>query len=100
MWHSGSRRGRLRLLIEIRHEFSISLSGPLAFSALSGTTMVFTAQHFQLVTGLSALRSGLALLPGMVTSIVSVQAAPLLGRRIGPAYVIAAGLSCRRSTWS
>jgi DHA2 family multidrug resistance protein-like MFS transporter len=54
---------------------------------------VFVAQHFQLVDGLSSLQAGLALLPGMVTSIVSVQVAPLLARRIRPAYLIGAGLA-------
>jgi DHA2 family multidrug resistance protein-like MFS transporter len=74
-------------------QFSISLGGLLSGGMLSGATMVFIAQHLQLVDGLSPLRAGLALLPGMVTSIVSVQVAPLLARRIRPAYLIGAGLA-------
>ncbi|MEV6492507.1 MFS transporter, partial [Actinoplanes sp. NPDC051633] len=74
-------------------QFSISLGGLLSCSMLNGATMMFTAQHFQLVDGLTPLRAGLALLPGMVTSIVSVQIAPLLARRIRPAYLIGAGLA-------
>jgi DHA2 family multidrug resistance protein-like MFS transporter len=60
---------------------------------LSGATMVFTAQHFQLVDGLSTLRAGLALLPGMATSIVIMQVTPVLARYIRPAYLIGAGLA-------
>jgi len=74
-------------------QFTISLGGLLSGGMLSGATMVFIAQHFQLVDGLSPLQAGLALLPGMVTSIVSVQVAPLLARRIRPAYLIGAGLA-------
>jgi DHA2 family multidrug resistance protein-like MFS transporter len=73
-------------------QFSISLGGLLSSAMLNGATMVFAAQHFQLVDGLSPLGAGLAMLPGMVTSIVSVQVAPLLARRIRPGYLIGAGL--------
>jgi DHA2 family multidrug resistance protein-like MFS transporter len=83
----------LDLRMFTNRQFSISLGGLLTCAMLSGATMVFTAQHFQLVNGLSPLRAGLALLPGMVTSIVSVQVAPLLARRIRPAYLIGAGLA-------
>ena len=73
-------------------QFSISLGGLMSCAMLNGATMIFAAQYFQLVDGLSPLSTGLAMLPGMVASIVSVQAAPLLARRIRPAYVIGAGL--------
>jgi DHA2 family multidrug resistance protein-like MFS transporter len=74
-------------------QFSVSLGGLLSCSMLNGATMVFAAQHLQLVNGLSPLEAGLAMLPGMVASIVSVQVAPLLARRFRPAYVIGAGLA-------
>jgi MFS transporter, DHA2 family, multidrug resistance protein len=74
-------------------QFSTTLGGMLAVTMLSGATMVFIAQHFQLVDGLSPLQAGLALLPGMVTSIVSFQLAPLLARRVRPANLIGAGLA-------
>jgi DHA2 family multidrug resistance protein-like MFS transporter len=83
----------LDLRLFTKPQFSISLGGLLSCAMLSGATMVFTAQHFQLVDGLSPLRAGLAMLPGMVVSIVSVQLASLLARRIRPAYLIAAGLA-------
>lgn len=83
----------LDLRLFANRQFTISLGGLLSGGMLSGATMVFIAQHLQLVDGLSPLRAGLALLPGMVTSIVSVQVAPLLARRIRPAYLIGAGLA-------
>lgn len=72
--------------------FSATLGSLLAYSTLSGGTMVLVAQYFQLVGGLSPLRAGLALAPGMVASMVSFQVAPLLARRIGPAPLISGGI--------
>jgi DHA2 family multidrug resistance protein-like MFS transporter len=59
---------------------------------LSGGTMVLVAQYFQLVDGLSPLRAGLALAPGMAASVVGFQIAPLLARRFRPAHLIAGGI--------
>jgi DHA2 family multidrug resistance protein-like MFS transporter len=73
-------------------DFSISLASLLFFSLLGGATLLFITQYFQSVAGLSALRSGLALLPGMVAAIVSMSVAPLLARRIRPAYLISGSL--------
>jgi MFS transporter, DHA2 family, multidrug resistance protein len=92
------RQGRLAdPLVDLglfRHRgFSVTLTGMLMYSMLSGGTMVFIAQYFQLVAGLSPLRAGLALLPGMVAAIVGFQVAPLLARRIRPAYLFAVGLA-------
>jgi DHA2 family multidrug resistance protein-like MFS transporter len=72
--------------------FSTTLGGMLAYSMLSGGTMVLVAQYFQLVDGLSPLRAGLALAPGMAAAVVSFQVAPLLARRIRPAYLIGGGM--------
>jgi MFS transporter, DHA2 family, multidrug resistance protein len=72
--------------------FSTMLGSLMAFTMLSGATMVFVAQHFQLVDGMSALRAGMALLPGMVAGLVSVQIAPVLTRWVPPAYLIGAGM--------
>jgi DHA2 family multidrug resistance protein-like MFS transporter len=83
----------LDLRMFANRQFSISLGGLLTCSMLNGATMMLAAQHFQLVDGLSPLRTGLAMLPGMVASIVSVQVAPLLARRVRPAYLIGAGLA-------
>ncbi|MBM7789110.1 MFS transporter [Tenggerimyces flavus] len=77
-----------------RHRgFSVTLTGMLMYSMLSGGTMVFIAQYFQLVAGLSPLRAGLALVPGMVAAIIGFQVAPLLARRIRPAFLFAGGLA-------
>ena len=73
--------------------FSTVLGSMLTFSMLSGGTMVFVAQHFQLVDELSALQAGLALLPGMVAGLISVQLGPLLARWVRPAYLIGAGVA-------
>jgi MFS transporter, DHA2 family, multidrug resistance protein len=72
--------------------FSVTLGSMLAYSMLSGGTMVWVAQQLQLVVGLSPLRAGLALVPGMVAAIGSFQLAPLLARRIRPAYLFSGGL--------
>jgi hypothetical protein len=63
--------------------FSITLTGMLMYSMLSGGTMVFVAQFFQLVAGLSPLRAGLALLPG------SAAGAAQTGNEFGYALGIA-----------
>jgi DHA2 family multidrug resistance protein-like MFS transporter len=65
----------------------------LTYSMLSGGSMTFIAQHFQLVDHLSPLRAGLALLPGMVAAMVSFQVSPLLGRRIRPVPLFPIGLA-------
>jgi DHA2 family multidrug resistance protein-like MFS transporter len=82
----------LDLRLFANRAFRVTLSSMLAYSMLSGGTMVFVAQYFQLVDGLSPLRAGLALVPGMAGAIVSFQLAPLLARRVRPAYLIPAGL--------
>jgi MFS transporter, DHA2 family, multidrug resistance protein len=73
--------------------FSTTLGSMLALTMFSGGTMVFVAQYFQSVHGLSPLRSGLALAPGMVAGIASFQVAPILARRIRPAPLFAGGLA-------
>lgn len=66
----------------------------LSFSMLSGGVMVFVAQYFQLVDGMSPLQAGLALVPGMITTTIGFQLAPLLARWIRPAILIGGGLAC------
>jgi MFS transporter, DHA2 family, multidrug resistance protein len=72
--------------------FAVTLTAMLMYSMLSGGTMAVLAQHFQLVDELSPLQAGMALVPGMAAAIVSFQLAPLLGRRIRPAYLFPIGL--------
>jgi DHA2 family multidrug resistance protein-like MFS transporter len=91
------RQGRLTdPLLDIRlfagRAFSTTLAGMFAYTALSGGIMVVVAQYFQLVEGMSPLRAGLTLVPGMAAAIISFQACPLLARRIRPAYLLSGGL--------
>jgi MFS transporter, DHA2 family, multidrug resistance protein len=76
-----------------RPTFSVTLGGMLAFSMLSGGVMVFVAQFFQLVQGMTPLAAGLALVPGMITTTIAFQLAPRLARRIRPAVLIPAGIA-------
>lgn len=57
-----------------------------------GSLMFFTAQFLQLVAGLTPFQAGLAMLPAAVAAIVSFGTAPLLARRIRPAYAVAGGM--------
>lgn len=55
-------------------------------------SFLFIAQYLQLVLGLSPLQAGLWSVPGAVTSIIGSNVAPVLVRRMRPAFVIAGGL--------
>jgi MFS transporter, DHA2 family, multidrug resistance protein len=83
----------LDLRLFANRSIGVTLCSMLAYAMLSGGTMVFVAQYFQLVDGLSPVRSGLALVPGMLVATVSFQVSPLLARRIRPAYLFAGGLA-------
>ncbi|NUR99566.1 MAG: MFS transporter, partial [Kribbellaceae bacterium] len=76
-----------------RPTFSMMLAGMLVFSVLSGGVTVFMVQYFQLVQGMTPLAAGLALVPGVLTSIVAFQLVPLLARRIRPRVLIPAGIA-------
>jgi MFS transporter, DHA2 family, multidrug resistance protein len=72
--------------------FSVSLiTYTLGIFATFGT-FLFIAQYLQLVVGLSPWQAGLWSAPGAVASIVGSNVAPVLVRRLRPAYVVAAGL--------
>ncbi|ASO21671.1 DHA2 family multidrug resistance protein-like MFS transporter [Actinoalloteichus hoggarensis] len=72
--------------------FSTMLVGPLFYSMIGGTTMVFLTQHFQSVADLSPLQAALCLLPGMVVGTFSSMVSPVLARYVRPAYLIGYGL--------
>ena len=72
--------------------FSTGLLALLAFSMLAGGVMMLATQYFQFVGRLSPLQAGLALLPGMVASTISVLVAPVLAQRIRPANLVSGGL--------
>jgi MFS transporter, DHA2 family, multidrug resistance protein len=73
--------------------FSVSLiTYTLGIFATFGT-FLFIAQYLQLVVGLSPWQAGLWSAPGAIASIVGSNVAPVLVRRLRPAYVVAAGLA-------
>jgi MFS transporter, DHA2 family, multidrug resistance protein len=72
--------------------FSAALVSMLFGTMLMGAVMVFVTQELQLVEGLSPLRAGLWLLPAVAVTTASFQLAPLIARRVRPAWLIAAGL--------
>lgn len=54
---------------------------------------LFIAQYLQLVLGLSPFHAGLWSVPGAISSIIGSNVAPVLVRRMHPAFVIAGGLA-------
>jgi DHA2 family multidrug resistance protein-like MFS transporter len=72
--------------------FSAALIGMLLGVTLLGSVMMFITQYLQLVGGLSPLETALWMLPAVAASITGVMLAPVLGRRIRPAYAIGGGL--------
>ncbi|MGQ9425207.1 MFS transporter [Gilvimarinus sp. F26214L] len=57
-----------------------------------GGTMLLVAQYLQLVAGLSSFRAGLWMGPPAFAMVIAGIAAPLVARRIRPAYVVATSL--------
>ncbi|HEU5099155.1 MAG TPA: MFS transporter [Roseiflexaceae bacterium] len=73
--------------------FSVSLITYTLGVFVSFGAFLFIAQYLQLVVGLSPWQAGLWSAPGALASIVGSNVAPLLVRRLRPAYVVAAGLA-------
>ncbi len=61
--------------------FSTALTSVLLGTMLMGALMMFITQHFQIVQGMSPLRTGLWMLPAVVLGTAGVLVAPLLARR-------------------
>ena len=59
---------------------------------MTGAIMLFISQYLQLVLGLSPLRAGLWLMPGVAASVAGFLLAPLIAQRVRPAPLIACGL--------
>lgn len=72
--------------------FSVSLVTYTLGIFVAFGVFLFIAQYLQLVLGLSPLQAGLWSVPGAITSIIGSNVAPMLVRRVHPAFVIAAGL--------
>ncbi|REE94961.1 MFS transporter [Thermomonospora umbrina] len=73
--------------------FTASLGILLFGMAVTGGGYLFVSQYLQLVEGMSAISSGLWLVPSAVGIIVTSMAAPVLARRARPATVVAVGLA-------
>jgi DHA2 family multidrug resistance protein-like MFS transporter len=73
--------------------FSGAVAGLLMAAITLSAIMLFFTQYLQLVEGMSPLRAGTWFLPMAAAFIVSSVAAPLLARRLRPAYVITGGLT-------
>lgn len=72
--------------------FSTSVGTQLiALIAIAGAYF-FSVQYLQLVLGLSPLRAGLWLIPPTVAGMFGSMLAPVVARRIRPAFVMAGGL--------
>jgi DHA2 family multidrug resistance protein-like MFS transporter len=71
--------------------FTAALGGMFGVT-LTGANMLFITQHLQFVEGLSPLHAGEWMLPAVAASIVGFLVAPLIARRVEPAYLIAAGM--------
>jgi DHA2 family multidrug resistance protein-like MFS transporter len=93
-------RRQLRLddpLIDLRLFRSPAFSASLAVNVLgffiAFGTFLFIAQYLQLVLGMGPLQAGLWTAPSGAGFIVGSQLAPLIVRRVRPAYVMAGGFA-------
>ncbi|WP_166351397.1 MFS transporter [Phytoactinopolyspora limicola] len=75
-----------------RRSFSGAVIGLLMAAITMSAIMLFFTQYLQLVEGMSPLRAGLWFLPMAGAFVVTSVVAPLLARRLRPAYVITGGL--------
>jgi DHA2 family multidrug resistance protein-like MFS transporter len=91
------QRGLADPLIDLRlfqvRAFSVALATYTFGIFVAFGSFLFIAQYLQLVLGLSPLEAGMWALPGAVTSIFGSNIAPIIVRRIRPAYVVSAGLA-------
>ncbi len=72
--------------------FSASLAINTSAIFVGFGSFLFIAQYLQLVLGLSPLEAGLWSVPGAIASVVGSNIAPVLVRRVKPAFVIAMGM--------
>jgi DHA2 family multidrug resistance protein-like MFS transporter len=92
-WQSTLADPLMDLQLFKKPAFSASLTTYTLGVFVSFGAFLFIAQYLQLVVGLSPLQAGLWSVPGAVASIVGANVAPILVRRIRPAYVVASGLA-------
>jgi MFS transporter, DHA2 family, multidrug resistance protein len=76
-----------------RPAFSAALVMYILGVFVSFGAFLFIAQYLQLVLGLSPVQAGAWSVPGALASIAGSNIAPIIARRIRPAYVAAGGLA-------
>jgi len=70
------------------------LISQLGYSVTGGGMMLLMMQYFELVRGMSPLRAGLAMVPGMAAATLGfIVITPYLASRIRPAWIISAGMA-------
>jgi len=80
-------------LFRIR-SISTALTSQLCYSVVGGGMMLLIMLYFELVRGMSPLRAGLAMVPGMASATVGfIVVTPILAARFRPAHVIAIGMA-------
>jgi len=72
--------------------FRVSLATFTLTTLVVFGSYVFIGQYLQLVLGLSPLSAGLWMLPGSIAVITGSMLAPMIVRRVQPAFVIGGGL--------
>ncbi|MDX6741581.1 MFS transporter [Actinocorallia sp. A-T 12471] len=79
----------------LRHKvISTALVAQLCYAVTGGGVMLVMMLYFQLADGMSTLRAGFAMLPGMAAATFGFMVAvPFLAARIRPAVLISAGLT-------
>lgn len=93
------RQGRLsEPILDLRlfanRSISTALTGQLCYSVIGGGSMLFMMLYFQLVQGMSTLKAGLAMVPGMAAATLGFMVVtPFLASRIRPAYIISVGMA-------
>jgi MFS transporter, DHA2 family, multidrug resistance protein len=80
----------LRLFRVLAFSTSLAMNTFAVFVAFA--TFLFTGQYLQLVLGLSPLEAGLWTVPSSVGFVVGAMLAPVVVRRVRPAFVVGAGL--------
>ncbi|WP_214316678.1 MFS transporter [Nonomuraea sediminis] len=83
----------LDLRLFLNRAFSTTLGVMLLGGVVMAGTSLVSTLYLQSVAGLSPLHAGLWLIPQNIVMIAAIVAAPKIGQRVSPAYVMAAGLA-------
>lgn len=71
---------------------STALGSQLTYSVVGGGVMLVMMLYFQMVDGMSTLKAGFAMIPGLLAATICFMVVvPYLASRVRPAYIIATG---------